>query len=236
MQNDSALWTRIHNLSDEELVEIIKKASEYQPEIISYAQEELSRRGGQDTITARVTISQQHEDEKRREEYATKPLFLYIPIGRLIVMSIITFGFYEIYWMYKNWNYMEERDNLDIRPFVRALLSIFYCHSLLRHIHEYKEARSIQIPSFSPGMLSGGWVGLMILSSMVGRAPGIAASIISAFIPSFLFLVPVQSYINTVNERRIPGQPFYRWSFGHVLCLVVGIIFWALLLIELGAK
>jgi hypothetical protein len=46
MQNDSALQTRTHNLSDEELVKMIKEASEYRPEAISYAQEELSRRGG----------------------------------------------------------------------------------------------------------------------------------------------------------------------------------------------
>lgn len=92
MQNDSALQTRIHNLSDEELVEMIKEPSEYRPEAISYAQEELSRRGGLDAISARITISQQHEEEKRREEHATKPLFLHIPIGRLVVMSILSFG------------------------------------------------------------------------------------------------------------------------------------------------
>jgi hypothetical protein len=53
---------------------------------------------------------------------------------------------------------------------------------------------------------------------------------------SFLFLIPVQKYVNAVNERRIPGLPFYRWSSGHIVCLVFGIIIWAVLSLGLGAE
>jgi len=164
------------------------------------------------------------------------PLFLHVPVSRLIFMSIVSFSIYEMYWIYKNWHYVKERDNLDIRPFWRGCFGIFYCHGLLRRIHEDKEAGSVQMPLFSPGSLATGWVGLVIISIAVSRAPGIAATIISAFIPSFLCLVPIQNYVNSVSERRSPGQPYYRWSSGHVVCLVVGIIIWALLLIGLGAE
>jgi hypothetical protein len=99
MQNDSALQARIHNLSDEELLEMIKEASAYQPEAISFAQKELARRGGSDTIATKIQISEQYQEEKRKEQHATKPLFLHIPIGRLIVMSIVSFSLYEMYWI-----------------------------------------------------------------------------------------------------------------------------------------
>jgi amino acid permease len=154
----------------------------------------------------------------------------------LIIMSIVSFGLYEMYWFYKNWSYIKERENLDIRPFARGWFGIFYCHSLLRHIHEDKEARSVQVPSFSPNGLATGWVVLLIIAIIVSRAPGIAASIISAFIPSFLFLVPAQNYVNSVNRRRIPGLPFDDWSFGNVVCLVFGIIIWARLLLKWVAE
>ena len=168
-------------------------------------------------------------------EQAT-PLFLHIPVSRLILMSIVSCHLYEAYWIYKNWRYVKERDNLDIHPFWRGFFGIFYCHSLLRSINEDKEARSVQVPSFSPGGLATGWVVLLIISNVVGRAPGMAISIISVFIPSFLCLVPVQNYVNSVSARRSPGQPYYRWSSGHVVCLVFGVIIWALLLIGLGAE
>jgi hypothetical protein len=157
------------------------------------------------------------------------PLFLHIPLSRLILMSIVSVGVYEFYWIYKNWRYAKERDNLDISPFWRGWFGIFYCHSLLRRIHEDKEACSVQLPSFSPGSLATGWVVLRIISYVVGRAPGIATGIIAAFIPSFLCLFPIQNYVNCVSEQRSPGQPYYRWSSGHVVCLVSGILIWALL-------
>jgi hypothetical protein len=150
-------------------------------------------------------------------------------------LSIISFGLYEIYWIYKNWSYVKERDNLNIRPFARGWFGIFYCHSLLRRIQEDEEARSIQLPTFSSGGLATGWVILVIMANIIGRVPGITASIISAFIPSFLFLVPIQNYVNSIEEKRIPGQPWYGWSSGHIVCLVVGIIVWAMILTGLGS-
>jgi hypothetical protein len=130
---------------------------------------------------------------------------------------------------------VRERDNLDIRPFWRGMFAIFYCHSLLRRIHGDAEAPSVQMPSFSPGGLATGWILLMIFANVLSHAPGIVASIIAAFIPSFLCLVPIQNYVNAVSERRNPGHPYYRWSSGHVVCLVIGIITWALFLVGLCA-
>ena len=164
------------------------------------------------------------------------PLFLYIPTSRLIVLSIVSMSLYEAYWIYKNWRYIKERDGLNISPFWRGFFGIFYCHSLLRRIHEDQEARSYQQPAFSPSSLATGWVVLLIVANAVSRAPSIAASIISAFIPSFLCLAPVQNYINSVTEKRNPAQKAYGWSSGHIVCLVFGIIVWALLLIGLGAE
>lgn len=163
------------------------------------------------------------------------PLFLYIPVARLIVLSIVSMGLYEVYWIYKNWRYIKERDGLNISPFWRGFFGIFYCHSLLRRIHEDEEARSYQQPAFTPGSLATGWVLLRILANGISRMPSVAASIISAFTPSFLCLVPVQNHINAVTEKRNPAQKAYGWSAGHIVCLVFGIVVWALLLVGLGS-
>ncbi|MFZ3063875.1 MAG: hypothetical protein WA277_01145 [Nitrospirota bacterium] len=171
-----------------------------------------------------------------QHETAQVPLFLYIPVARLVLLSIVSFGLYEAYWIYKNWSYIKERDGLNIMPFWRGVFGLFFCHSLLRRIYEDKEARVVQPPSFSAGGLATGWVVLMIVSNVVGRAPSIAVSIISAFIPAFLCLVPVQNYVNSVAKKRNTVASYYGWSSGHIVCLVFGIIIWALLLIGLGAE
>ena len=160
-----------------------------------------------------------------------KPLFLRIPISRLILVSILSFSLYEAYWMYKNWRYIKERDGLAIRPFWRGVFGIFFCHSLLRRIDEDTEARSVGLPTFPAGQLATGWVVLIVISNLVSRVPGVASSVISAFIPSFLCFVPVQKYVNSVEERRLPNQKPYGWSAGQILCVVIGVAIWALLLI-----
>ena len=148
-------------------------------------------------------------------------------------MSIVSFGLYEVYWIYKNWRYVQERDNLHINAFWRAVFSIFYCHSLLRRISEDKDARSLQVPSFSPNGLATGWVVLVIISNVLSRVPGIPASMVAAFIPSFLCLVPVQKYVNSVTELENSDHQFHRWSWGQILLLVIGGIIWGLLLLGL---
>ena len=165
-----------------------------------------------------------------------QPLFLYISPARLVLLSIVSMSLYEAYWIYKNWRYIKERDGLDIKPFWRGIFGIFYCHSLLRRIHEDSEARTVQEPTFSAGGLATGWVILIIFANLVSRAPSMAAIIIAAFVPSFLCLVPVQNYINSVTKKRNPNQKFYGWSSGHLVCLVLGLIVWVLILIALGAE
>ncbi len=123
------------------------------------------------------------------------------------------------------------RESLGIRPFWRGVFGIFFCHSLLRRIQGDEDARALIEPSFSV-QLATGWV-LWILSSFLGGAPGIAPSIIAGVMPSYLFLVPVQNYINSVTEKRSPGASYYGWSTGHTVCLVVGLIFWAVILVLL---
>jgi hypothetical protein len=159
------------------------------------------------------------------------PLYLKIPVFRLIFLSIVSFGIYEAYWIYKNWKYIKNREGLYILPFWRGVFGIFFCHSLFHQIHEEREARSMQMPAFSPDGLATGWIILIIISNLVSRLPGMATTILSAFIPSFLCLVPVQKYINDVEEQRRPGQRYYGWSWGHIFCLVIGLIGWGLILL-----
>ena len=162
----------------------------------------------------------------------SEALFLHIPVARLILLSIVSCGLYEAYWIYKNWRFLKERKGLAIRPFWRGVFGIFFCHSLLKDIYADREARTILEPAFSPTGLATGWVILIILANLVGRLPGPIVSIISFVIPSYLFLVPVQNYINSVTRMQDGWSGYYRWSSGHIVCLIFGIILWVLMISE----
>jgi hypothetical protein len=154
------------------------------------------------------------------------PLFLRIPIARLIVLSILSCGIYEAYWIYEHWAHIKRRDGLKISPFWRATFCIFYFHSLLKTIHADAEMRAVQVPSFSPGGLTAGWIAMIVVANVIDLVPGAFATFVTFLVPSYLFLVPVQKYVNSVTHKRDPAQPYHRWSFGNVLCLVLGLAIW----------
>ena len=162
-------------------------------------------------------------------------LFFYVPVARLVVMSLVTFGLYEVYWIYRNWRFLKERDNLRIQPFWRAVFGIFFIKSLLTAIKNDTAANNILPATFSPGALATGWIIFVVLGNLSQRSPEPVVNIFGLIItaPSFAFLLPAQNYINRVNES-LPIRPgYYRWSVGHIVLLVIGIVVWLLTLVSL---
>lgn len=89
---------------------------------------------------------------------------MYFPVSslKLVVMSLCTFGIYEIYWFYKNWCIIQERERLDIIPFGRAFFAYFFCYSLFKKTQVTAETRQTQT-SIDPGPLAAGWIVLTFL-------------------------------------------------------------------------
>ncbi len=154
-------------------------------------------------------------------------LFLYIPIERLVLLSIAPCGLYYAYWIYKNWWFIKKRDRLKIHPFLRGVFGYFFCHSLFKRIHSDALARSTQEPSFSPRSLATGFIILSVLANILSGAQG-SIALVSFVLPSFLFIIPIQNYINSVTRKKTQSQRYYGWSSGHVVCLVLGLSCWAL--------
>ncbi len=165
------------------------------------------------------------------------PWFLYIPISRLIVMSLITNGLYQYYWIYKNWRFLKDRDGLAIMPFWRGFFGIFFVFGILSKIKNDKSLNSFATGQLSPGVLSAGWIILNFISTGLGWASdnylNLFGMVLSAI--NFLFLLPAQSYINQVNDARTPRPSYTPWTTGHVVVLVFGLVINALLLIGMFA-
>jgi hypothetical protein len=90
------------------------------------------------------------------------PFYLYIPIRRYILMSLFTFGLYQTYWIFKNWQYVKNRDNLTIHPFWRAIFGIFFCDSLFKQIRDDPLLQHNKPALFNPTNLAAGWIIFLI--------------------------------------------------------------------------
>jgi hypothetical protein len=122
-----------------------------------------------------------------------KPLYFPVSRSKLIVMSLCTFGIYETYWFYKNWQCIKDREVKRIRPFWRAIFSVLFCHSLFKSIQNSGTSRGLVL-DISPGWLAIGYLGL----SVAWRLPD-PLLLVSMF--TFLPLLPAQDLINRLNEK-----------------------------------
>lgn len=179
------------------------------------------------------------EDEviRRKESSAlTKDtMFFYIPVSRLVIMSILTNNLYVAYWMYKNWKVIKNYEKSDILPFWRGVFGVFFIYNLFEIIPYNYESKSSHKANFSTN-LAIVWIVLALLGTLVSKSsewldiPSLQylGMLITFF--NFMFFIPVQKYINTVNEMIEPRPMYNKWSIGHFVCLLLGLATWAFII------
>ena len=131
---------------------------------------------------------------------------------------------------------MKERDDLRILPFWRGIFGIFFIYGIMKIIRGDESANRLEQATFSAGGLAAGWIIIGIVGGGLGRTGDTGLDLLGTILPllSVLCLVPVQNYINGVNAKLDPQPEHTPWSAGHIVCLVLGIMFWALVLAGLA--
>ncbi len=157
--------------------------------------------------------------------------FLYIPISRLILMSILTFGMYELYWIFMNWDYLRDEKHMKVQPMSRVVFREFFIYSLLHRIHDDPDSNVVHKPKFFTIGLALVWIVLTILHRLFASDGTIYGTMIAPFIPSFLCLIPVQLYINAVRKKQYPDIKYFGWTTGHIIMLVIGCVLWPLIIL-----
>lgn len=174
---------------------------------------------------------------QRREQ----PAFFTVAPNKLIVMLLLSFGFYTVYWMYKNWALYRDHSGRSLWPVPRAVFAIFYLPSLLYKIdgmskskgkgglpHWWLSAALYFILPFSPYLI-GCAIGLFCAVAgydlprfgfSVGFFIGAAAFVLQA-----LVLLRVQRFINPLNGDS-SGMENAAYSNLNRLWIVIGALNW----------
>ena len=140
---------------------------------------------------------------------------------KLVVMSICTFGIYELYWFYKNWVLIKERTGRNIMPFWRAFFAVLWAYSCIAHIKDSAKENNVR-ESLSPGLLA---IVYFILQAL-WRLPD-PYWLISFF--SFTVLIPANSVALSINNNLISNfknnETFSGWNW---MGIVLGSLLFAL--------
>lgn len=149
------------------------------------------------------------------------------PISRLVILTVLTFGLYEIYWFYRNWKHLKDYHKLDINPVLRTIglfvpvLGLVLIYDQLKDIKYYSQAAGIE-ESFSPGMI----LLLIIIFNIFSSLPK------PYWMLSFLSVLPlivVQRVLNSYWEKEQYGMPVRsKFSGGEKAILIIGVILFIL--------
>ena len=111
---------------------------------------------------------------------------------KFIVLSICTFGIYELYRCYQNWVRLQSKSREDISPFWRAFFAPLWNFSLFGRIRDLAAAKRVAV-SWSAGALGT----LYLILSLLWRLPDPWWWISLA---SLLALIPVQKTAQQINR------------------------------------
>jgi hypothetical protein len=214
MNAPEKLAAQMAEKTNDQLVAMLQRPDDRLPESLDAARVEMQRRGI-DTSTISV---------RPPPMPAEQPIFFPVSPLKLVVMSTVTFGIYEVYWFYKNWKLIKQRTDSDVMPFWRAFFGILFCYSCFKEIKEVATSRGVSFPA-SPGWLAVLWAGLAIS----WRLPD-PYWFVCWLTPLVLF--PIQKTVNDLNTVVAPDHnPNARFSAWNIVMTVVGGIFFILAII-----
>jgi len=166
--------------------------------------------------------------------------FYVLTTQKLWLYSIISFGIFSVPWNYLHWRSVKRTVDPDIWPVARAIFSIFFVTSLFGLFNRSKDHQNID-HSWSPT----GNAALYIVSSIAINIYYYTSEVtpninlyVSMAVTVCLILLSTLAMSNAqvvANKacRDANGSSNARISIGNILWMIVGGLYWVLILIGL---
>lgn len=227
------LQEKYRSMEDEKLVAIVSiDKGEYRPEAIELAKTELATRGISSQEQANK-LDEVKKDRKLTELGLSEPCenaqFYNPSIAKLVILSICTFGIYEIYWFYRQWKAIKKQTGKNISPFWRAWFAFFTCPGLFTRVLESAKDKGFEASS-TPGGLIASYMGLVVFANITSQIDfGYAWLDLLLWFIGFLTVLPLVSaqramhYYNTqIDPQYVPNGKFSVWAI--ILCFIGGVL------------
>lgn len=161
--------------------------------------------------------------------------FYDISLPKLIFLTVVTCGAFEIYWFYKNWSLIKKADGGKFSAIIRGIFAIFWTVNLFEYIekkakeHGYNFVHSI-------GLYAGWFIVLMIVAKLYNRMTSVNLAMdIGGFLLTYLTLIPIiyMQRAATAYNRNFDPNAGNRSGFSgvEVIWLIYGLIVFSLSLI-----
>jgi len=159
------------------------------------------------------------------ETWETYPL---ISPAKFIILCVFTLGLYGLWWQYKTWRFFKQWQQTDTWPVARTIFSLFTINELLRTINQFAYSTGEYTPIPNPTGLAAGYIILNLLARLPDPLWIIALGASGFLVPAYrafrdaMLQAPAYGGLNQKN-----------FNTRQVVALVLGSIFWGLVVIGL---
>ncbi len=156
-----------------------------------------------------------------------QPTFFVVAPRKLVLMVLLSQGFYAFYWLYKHWKSYRAATGARVLPLVRAFFSVFFVYALVMKI---KQALDLKDAFYRwwPRCFALGWITCAFLpftyiwfvSSLTALKLGLCLAIVQV-----AMAVQIQHAVNHLeNDPRGHANSRITWANGIWIC--IGVFLW----------
>jgi hypothetical protein len=150
-----------------------------------------------------------------------------ISLNKFILLSVISFGLYEIWWIYKAWGFFNQKEKLNINSALRTIFSIIFLIPLFNKILRFAKEKGYN--DSYPSILL--FIGFFVVNFL-------------AYLPDPFWLIAIFSFVffllpfNALNFAKRNSTDFIvteqtSYNGRQIALIVIGGIFWFLVLLGL---
>ena len=140
-------------------------------------------------------------------------------ISKIVILSILTFGLYEIVWFYNIWKSLASNLDYKLNPLWRAFfypVTNFFLFPLIsKYIEKYTNN------GFPPIIFA--TLYLLLNATQRLNEPYWLISFCTIFI-----IVEIQNKINDINSKYSPETEPNNWSTANTVWSILGCVLWSL--------
>lgn len=155
-------------------------------------------------------------------------VFFYRSPTAIIILNIVSLGFYQLYWVYKHWSLIRKSTGENTHPVLSSIFQIFTIYPLLKRIkygaklHGYNKFTNA-------GWAAAGYIVLLLLSNGLNKTETTTASSAIAYVVlSFIFtlctgliMAVAQRAANAHNRAKLGKEHMFEQYFGGEIAMVI---------------
>lgn len=156
----------------------------------------------------------------------TEERYFDVSLPKYCAMSICTLALYDLYWAYKNWKYIKDRDHSTIIPFLRAIFLPITYYWLLKDISATGGAKFLDTP-FKRMLLALAYVFIGCLAFLPGPFSILSLLVFVPIMPAVRAIGQFNINSESSTHRKSTLKNYLTYLFGgSIVLLLITSVYW----------